>query len=215
VFAHAGCLLVLTASVEATRSLPPDLLRACTVILLSNVAFNFAQSLPRSVWMRNKQLQFHNLLQFLLASIPNTLMSQCNTLQEGLRPVLFGLVVLHTAVTSEETEKMRCYPAPSLCSLLASIQYLLSAAKGDSNQDIAIQSLRAYVKEVYSSCVAEEALDQLIVTCLDHSSAGVSIALSESVQVNVPPSGVRPQQYVEHVKGSDASSSASASPRYG
>ena len=160
------------------------------------------------------QLQFHDLLQFLLASIPNTVMSQCGMLPEGLRPVLFGLVVLHTAVTSEETKTMRHYLAPSLCSLLASIQYFLAAAKGNSNPDIAIHSLQTYVKEIYSCCVAGERLDQLIAVCLDldRSSTGASIALSESLQVKVPPSSLHPQQYVEHVKGSDASSGAS--PRY-
>ena len=201
---------MLTTSVAAAHHLPLDLLRACRVVLLSNVVFSPTHSLPRSIWTRKKP-QFHNVLQFLLASIPDAIMSQCNTLHQELRPVLFGLTLLHAAAAAgEDRQPVGRYLAPQFCFLLASIQYLLLEAKKSSGTDMTVCSLQAYVREVYSGCVAGERLGQLINTCLNNTRAGTSITLSEGVQVAVPFSSVHPRQYAEHVKGSEDDSSGTS-----
>ena len=205
-----GCLVMLTTSVAATHNLPPNLLRACRVVLLSNVVFSPTQSLPRSIWTR-KNPPFHHVLQFLFASVPKAVISQCNTLAQELRPLLFGLTVLHAAVTAEERYPVGWYLPPRFYTLLASVQYLLMETKKSSTPDITVHSLQAYVKELYSSCVAGERLDQLITACLSNASAGTSITLSESVQVTIPLSSVHPRQYVEHVKRDEDDDNSGAS----
>ena len=205
-----GCLVMLTTSVAAAHHLPVDLLRACSVVLLSNVVFSPTHSLPRFIWTRKKP-QFHNVLQFLLASIPDAIMSQCNTLQQEFRPVLFGLTLLHAAAaTGEDRQPVGWYLAPQFCILLASIQYLLLETKKSSGTDMTVCSLQAYVREVYSGCITGERLSQLINTCLNNPPAGTSITLSEGVQVAVPLSSVHPRQYAEHVKGSEDDSSGTS-----
>ena len=206
-----GCLVMLTTSVAAAHNLPPDLLRACRVVLLSNVVFSPTHSLPRSIWTRKKP-PFHVVLQFLLASIPDAIMSQCNTLRQELRPVLFGLTLLHAAAAAagEDRQPVGWYLAPQFCILLASIQHLLLEAKRSSTTDMAVCSLQAYVREVYSGCVAGERLGQLINTCLNNPPAGTSITLSEGVQVTVPLSTVHPRQYAEHVTISEDDSNGTS-----
>ena len=124
--------------------------------------------------------------------------------------MLFGLTVLHTAITAEERYPVGWYLPPSFYTFLASIQHLLLEAKKSSTRDITVHSLQAYVKEVYSSCVAGERLDQLITACLNNPPAGTSITLSESVRVTVPLSSVHPRQYVEHVKRNEDDSSGAS-----
>ena len=205
-----GCLVMLTTSVAVAHNLPLDLLRACRVVLLSNVVFNPTHSLPRSIWTRKKP-PFHIVLQFLLASIPDAIMSQCNTLQQELRPVLFGLTLLHaTAAADEDKQPVGWYLAPQFWILLASIQHLLLEAKRSSGADMTVCSLQAYVREVYSGCVAGERLGQLINTCLNNPPAGTSISLSEGVQVTIPLSTVHPRQYAEHVKRSEDDSNGTS-----
>ena len=178
--------MVTTAT---NSSLPSNFTHISRVVSLSKVSITLTKKLPKEVWLSGRQ-SFHHTLQYILASIPDQVLTQCNAIPEKFRPVLFSLAVLHTAVTNNH-----------FCNFLTAIACLISSANTSTMSfPDTLSSLRSQIREIYSLCCSREQLDQLINTCLgDGHSATVSPY--GNFQVVMPDSSVTPKHYADHVTG--------------
>ena len=191
---HSGCQLVLTASIDSSN-LPHELIQSCQTILLSNMATTTTSSktIPKRIWM-SKALRHEQLLKICLASIPDVLMSETSQLKEKAKPIIFTLSVLHVAVMKSNFIRASKIPC-TFNNLLQCVSTLLTLSA-----DI-LSCIALTVRDVYSACVPSSELKRFVAICLSQESCvpGATLVLGEGVEFTVPPRGVNPARYGEHV----------------
>lgn len=201
-----GCCVIFTVGGSGgANHLTTEFVAACRTAHLSRLATEKTLSLPLKVWMvdyvasPSSSSSFLSLLQFNLAHLPERLLQQCQSLPSHIYPILFNLVVIHTAVAL--LSAVGCELAPvHYSNLLACATRLLSMHKGHVDGSVLLHSLQGLVNHVYSGCVPREKLEGVIRTSLSVdacSASGGIIQPLPGVQVKVPTSN--PTEFLDHV----------------
>ena len=139
----------------------------------------------------SEALSHGQLLKICLASIPENLISKTSQLKEKAKSIVFNLSVLHVAVMNIRTSKILC----TFNNLLRCVSTLLALSA-----DI-LSCVVLTVREVYNGCLPSSELNRFVAVCLSQESCvpGATLVLGEGVEFTVPPQGVDPARYGEHV----------------
>ncbi len=188
-------MVVLTAS---AHSLPnSDLLQMAHTITLSNVATSLTEKLPRDMWMDDVP-SFHHQLQFVLATIPEAVLTECQALPGATTLIVFALAVLHTTLASTGS-----HPPPHFSNLLAAIMHLLSTTRASVELEVVLASVQGAVRDIYIHCSSHEEINKAITRCLSPEAVVPSTLLvpKEGVEIVLPSGAVSPSLYWKHVTG--------------
>ena len=225
-----GCLLMFTTlslSSDATlTSLPTDFIRTCRTISLSNIALTPSNAtLTKLLWMNknsNDANNFYSLLLLCFASLPPSITAQCDTLPDTLRPLLFNLGILHTAVVvtnSKSSQTLINFERAHLSLFTRCIEEVLALAlarhdggtstntthtpRGDPV--VILKTTTAHVRHVYGQCLPQCELEELIGACLSEEatkpSGRVKLERLGGMEVSVPSLTVTVRMFQDHVKG--------------
>ena len=199
-----GCHVILTVCGSNTSShLTAEFVEACQTAHLSRLATEKTQGLPLAVWTMDSTTShsssaFLSLLQFHLAHLPATMLLQCQSLPSDLQPVVFNLVVIHTAVTMLPKAGGRFVPV-HYSILLACITRLVSMHEGRVDQLVILHSLGAFIKHVYCACISSNQFDAIVTASLHTdtcSASGGMLRPLPGVEIVTPTSD--PIGYLDH-----------------
>ena len=204
---------MFTTSFDAT--LPADFIRSCRTISLSKVAFNATKSLPKQLWMSEK-VNFYTMLALCLTSLPPATVAQCDSLPEGLRPLLFNLAVLHTATAMAGSSSTRTsFEQSHLSLLIGCVDELLvlmsHGPKPRTDTQVVLEAVTAHTREVYSCCLSQHMLEGLVRTCLSEEATKPSAHIklqALNVDLTVPSQAVPPRMFHNHAMGLDTAQTA-------
>ena len=214
-----GCLLVFTALIPSpgttttTAALPTDFIRSCRVISLSNITSTTTKTLPKQLWINkniNDKDNFYSLLMLCFSTLPPSTMAKCDTLLDTLRPLLFNLGVLHTAIVVTKSPETSINFEPAHLSLfnrcieevLALARHGTHTSRGDPG--IILKMISTHATQVYSCCVPQYKLEEIVNACLSKEAAKPSgrVRIERlGVELSVPSQAVTVRMFQEYIKG--------------
>ena len=147
------------------------------------------------------------------ANLPPSTTAQCDTLPDTLRPLLFNLGMLHTAIVlTKSSETLINFERAHLSLFFRSIEEVLALAlarhgthhtqRGDPV--IILEMIRAHASQVYGCCLPRYKLKELVDACLSEEAAKPSGRVKLEglgVEVSVPSQAVTVAMFQDHVKG--------------
>ena len=199
-------------------SLPTDFIRSCHTVSLSNVTLTAsAKTIPTKQLWANKNnssvSNFYSLLTLCFTNLPQSTVARCDTLPDTLRPLLFNLGILHTAIVVTLSSQTLINFEQAHLSLFArcaeDVLALATARHGATHTPrgdpgIILKTIAAHASQVYSCCLPQYELEGLVSACLSEEATKPSGRVKLEglgVEVSVPSQAVTPRMFHEHIKG--------------
>jgi hypothetical protein len=156
---------------------------------------------------------FFSLLMLCFANLPPSTVAQCDTLPDTLRPLLFNLGILHTAIVLTKLSENSTNFEPAHLSLffkcIEEVLVLALARHGTHHTSrgdpgVILKMITAHASQVYSCCLPQFKLKELVSACLSEEatkSSGQVRLEGLGVEVSVPSQAVTVAMFQDHVQG--------------
>ena len=137
-------------------------------------------------------------------------MAKCDTLPDTLRPLLYNLGVLHTAiVVTKSPETLINFEQPHLSLFNRCIEEVLALARHSTHTlrgdpGIILKMISTHATQVYSCCLPQYKLEEIVDACLNEETTKPSgrVRIERlGVELSVPSQAVTVRMFQEHVKG--------------
>ena len=143
------------------------------------------------------------------ATLPPSTMAQCDVLPDTLRPLLFNLSILHTAiVVTKSSETSVNFEQPHLSLFIRCIEEILTltrhGAQSRGDPGVILKMITAHASQVYSCCLPQYKLKELVNVCLSEEATKASGRVrieSLGVDLSVPSQAVTVRMFQDHIKG--------------
>jgi hypothetical protein len=155
---------------------------------------------------------FFSLLMLCFVTLPPSTVAQCDTLPDTLRPLLFNLGVLHTAIVATKSSETSNFEPAHLSLFFKCVEevLVLALARQDTHHTsrgdpgVILKMIAAHASEVYSCCLPQCRLKELVGAYLSEEatkSSGRVRLEGLGVEMSVPSQAVTVAMFQEHVKG--------------
>ena len=210
-------ITLIPSSGTTLTSLPMDFIRSCRTVSLSNIKLTAsAKTIPTKQLWANKESSvsnFYSLLMLCFANLPPSTVARCDTLPDTLRPLLFNLGILHTAiVVTQSSQTLINFEQAHISLFTRCVEDVLALAtarhgtthtpRGDPG--VILKTIAAHASQVYSCCLPQYELEGLVSACLSEEATKPSGRVKLEglgVEVSVPSQAVTPRMFQDHVKG--------------